>query len=302
VKDGPDLPAREMSSQVPIARFHQEENAVSDLEPLVPEALPRISVIIPAYNAGTYLRQALTSALDQVPPPFEVVVQDGGSTDQTVDILRSYGERLSWESGRDDGQADALNRALARSSGEVVIWLNADDLLAQGALAAAELAFSTDRELAFAYGDFDMIDGDGAVLRRYRSSSYSWSRVFARGCYIFSGSIFVRRDALIAVGGFDASLRACMDLDLLLRLDQAGPSRHLGQTIARFRMHASNKSSTMAATFLREDFRVRRRYAGRSLRLWFVTLRLAAANAFLMPLAPLRYSSWWPRHGGRKTL
>jgi GT2 family glycosyltransferase len=280
----------------------EEDAFAARNEPELPGLPPTISVIIPAYNAGPYLRQALSSALEQVPPPYEVVVQDGGSSDQTLDILRSFGDRVAWESGHDGGQADALNKALARARGDVVIWLNADDLILPGALAAAVEAFSANPVLAFAYGDFDIIDGDGGLLRHYRSSSYSWSRVFARGCYIFSGSVFVRRKALLAVGGYDASLHACMDLDMLLRLDAAGPSRHLGRTIAQFRMHTSNKSSTMLAVFFREDFRVRRRYAGRSLRLWFVTLRVAAATAVMLPLQSLRYSSRWPRHGGSKTL
>jgi len=79
------------------------------------------------------------------------------------------------------GQSDALNRARSRATGDVVIWLNADDRLVPGVLAAAMAAFELDSDLAFAYGDFDMIDGAGAVIRRYRSSPYSWDRVYARG-------------------------------------------------------------------------------------------------------------------------
>jgi glycosyltransferase involved in cell wall biosynthesis len=222
-------------------------------------ATPRISVIIPSYNTGRFLRQAVTSVLDQVPGPYEVLVQDGGSTDGTLDILHSFGGRVAWESVPDLGQSDALNRALARATGDVVLWLNADDVLLPGATAAASAAFASDPGLAFAYGDFDMIDTAGALMRRYTSSAYSWNRVFAHGCYIFSGSLFVRRQHLVAIGGFDPSLHGCMDLDLLLRLDAAGRSRHLGTTISQFRIHGAGKSSTIRLVFLREGFRVRRR-------------------------------------------
>ncbi len=271
-------------------------------EPRSLAATARISVIVPSFNSGLFLRQALSSALEQVPPPCEVLVQDGGSTDDTVAILRGFGERVTWVSGPDAGQSDALNRALARATGDVVLWLNADDVIAPGAIAAASAAFATDPGIAFAYGDFDMIDGTGAVVRRYRSSAYSRKRVYARGCYIFSGSVFVRRRSLVAIGAFDPTLRACMDFDLLLRLGTAGRSRHIGQAIGQFRMHGASKSSTIGWVFLREGFRVRRRHARGSPRLWLVALWATAWSAFMEATAVLRYSPRWPRHGGSKTL
>ena len=262
----------------------------------------RISVIVPSYNTSAYLRQALNSALEQAPRPHEVVVQDGGSSDGTLDILRSFGDSVSWVSAPDSGQSDALNKGLARATGEVVLWLNADDTLVTGSLAAAASAFEADPGLAFAYGDFDIIGSTGELLRSYKSSPYSWSRIFARGCYIFSGSLFVRRQALQGIGGFDETLHACMDLDLMLRLHAAGRSKHLGQTIGQLRMHGTNKSTTKLSLFLQETLRVRRRYAGRSIRLWLITLWSTAIQLAALATTPLRYSRWWPRHGRGKTL
>lgn len=263
---------------------------------------PRLSVIVPSYDSGPFLREALTSALDQHPPPYEVLMQNEGSTDDTLDILRSFGEHVAWISEPDGGQADALNKALARACGDVVLALSADDVILPGSLAAAAVAFEQEHDLAFAYGDFDMIDGASALIRAYKSSPYSWERVYARGCYIFIGSLFVRRQVLVEIGGYDASLRACMDLDLLLRLGAAGRSRHLGRTIGQFRMHDASKSSTIGPVFLREGVRVRRRYARRSPRLWLVALWATARSGVMEATAPLRYSSHWPRHGGGKTL
>jgi GT2 family glycosyltransferase len=263
---------------------------------------PRVSVIIPSYNSGRYLRQAITSALDQVPCPDEVLVQDGGSTDRTLEILNSFGKSVAWTSAPDLGQSDALNKALSRATGDVILWLNADDVIVPGAIAAASAAFAADAGLAFAYGDFEIIDGADALVRSYRSSPYSWQRVYARGCYIFSGSLFVRRHVLVGIGGFDPSLHACMDLDLLLRLDRVGPSRHLARTIGQLRMHGSNKSSLMLRVFLIEGFRVRRRYARRSWRLWLIACRATAISAILLATTPLRISPRWPRYGRGKTL
>lgn len=265
-------------------------------------AAPRVSVIVPSFNSASYMREALSSALDQVPPPYEVIVQDGGSTDETVDILRSFGERVSWASAPDRGQSDALNRALTRATGDVILWLNADDVLLPGSLGAATDAFASDTSLGFAYGDLDMINSAGELVRTYRSSEYSWRRVFAQGCYIFSGSLFIRRDNLLAIGAFDPSLQACMDFDLLLRLDGAGRSRHLGRTIGQLRMHGTNKSSTMLRVFLGEGLRVRRRYAGASPRLWLVTVWAAVVSGTMLATTRLRLSPRWPRHGRSKTL
>lgn len=265
-------------------------------------ASPRISVIVPSFNSGAFLRVALTSALDQDPPPHEVFVQDGGSTDDTLDILRSFGDRVVWVSAPDDGQSDALNRALARATGDIILWLNADDMLLPGSIAAASAAFASDVGLEFAYGDFDMIDGEGALMRRYESSEYAWERVYSRGCYIFSGSLFVRKQVLADIGGFDASLRACMDFDLLLRLGTARRSTHLRRTIGQFRMHGASKSSNIGLVFIREGFRVHRRHAGRSPRLWLIAFWTTARSAIMQVTAPLRYSSRWPRHGRGKVL
>lgn len=183
-----------------------------------------------------------------------------------------------------------------------MLWLNADDVLLPGSLAAASAAFEADADLAFAYGDFDIIGSKGEIIRRYRSRPYSWARIFAHGCYIFSGSLFVRKQTLLSIGGFDATLRVCMDLDLMLRLDAVGPSKHLGRTIGQLRMHGTNKSSTMLSLFFREAFAVRRRYAGHSVRLWLIALRSTAIQIAALATTRLRYSSWWPRHGRSKTL
>jgi len=267
-----------------------------------PRVTPLVSVIVPSFNSAPYLRAAISSALEQVPRAHEVLVQDGGSTDGTLEVLRSFGDDVAWVSAPDGGQSDALNKALARATGDIVIWLNADDVLLPGAIKAASDAFAEDPDLAFAYGDFDIIDGAGALVRRYVSTPYSWTRVFARGCYIFSGSLFVSRRRLLDIGAYDATLRACMDLDLLLRLDRAGRSTHLHRTVGQFRMHGASKSSTIGPVFLREGLRVRRRYAHRSLRLWLIAIWATARSGLMEAAAPLRYSRRWPRHGGGKTL
>jgi glycosyltransferase involved in cell wall biosynthesis len=301
IRDASTRPARNSERQeTSMGPTQGLEGAPKDLD--APSSTPRISVIIPSYNAAPFLREALTSVLNQVPRPHEVLVQDGGSTDGTLEVLHSVSDDVAWVSSPDHGQADALNKALARATGDVILWLNADDVLLPGAIAAALAAFASDPRLAFAYGDFDIIDSAGSLVRRYQSALYSWERVYARGCYIFSGSVFIRRVSLTNIGGYDAELRACMDFDLLLRLNTVGRSTHLRRTIAQLRMHSGNKSSSIMPVFLGEGFRVRLRFARRSPRLLLIALRAAALSAVMLASTRLRLSPWWPRHGRGKSL
>jgi glycosyltransferase involved in cell wall biosynthesis len=252
----------------------------------------RISVVVPSFNSATFLRQALDSALSQQPPPYEVIVQDGGSTDGTVDVLRAYRTRVRWRSEPDGGQTEALNRAIADATGDVVVWMNADDLITPGAFAVVSKAFLEQPDADFVYGDYDVIRADGSVMRRFRSSQYDPDRVFSRGCYIFSGAMYFRRELIARVGPFDERLHACMDLDYLLRIGEAR-AVHVGVTVARFRRSGSGKSSRIRATFLREAHAVRRRAAGRSRRRRLLGLIADARDLVALATEPVRHTRAW---------
>jgi glycosyltransferase involved in cell wall biosynthesis len=252
----------------------------------------RISVVIPSFNSGRYLAAAIESALSQNPPPFEVIVQDGGSTDETLQVLRTFGNRVDWRTEPDSGQSDALNRAIRRSTGEAVVWLNADDLLLPGAFEAASAAFERRPDAQFVYGDFDMIGADGRRLRRYQSSDYAPRRVFVHGCYIFSGAIFYRRSLMDRIGPFDERLHACMDFDYLLRLGHV-PFVHINLPVASFRMSGAGKSSTIRSRFLKETHLIRWRTAGDSIYLRFLTLALDVWSIVALWTQPIRLTGAW---------
>jgi len=252
----------------------------------------KISVVVPSYNSATFLGEALESALSQEPAPYEVIVQDGGSTDGSLEILRSFANRVRWRSEPDGGQAQALNKAIAGASGDVVVWLNADDLLVPGAFAAVERAYTEHPHADFVYGNFDMIRADGNVMRRFESSPYDPDRVFTHGCYIFSGAMFFRRDLLERVGPFDERLHACMDLDYLLRIGDVN-AIHLEMTVARFRRSGLGKSSRIRRTFLLEAHEVRKRAAGGSRRRRLVGLLVDARDMVALATEPVRYTRAW---------
>lgn len=230
-----------------------------------------------------------------------MIVQDGGSSDGTLEVLQKYGNRISVRSELDSGQSEALNRAITRASGDVLIWLNADDVMVPGAIGAAASAFAAAPDAQFVYGDFEFIGPDGAILRRFRSSPYDPRRVFTHGCYIFSGSIFYKRTLMDRVGPFNEQLDACMDFDYLLRLGSV-KAVQLGRPVAQFRMSGAGKSTRMRSRFLRESHAIRWRAAGGSKRLRALTILLDIRDSGYLLTQRLRLTRAWSHVRGNRRL
>lgn len=198
------------------------------------------------------------SALAQDPPVSEIVIQDGGSTDGSRDVAESFGDaRIRFVSEPDAGQSDALNRAIAKATGDWVIWLNVDDLLYPGLTAQAA------DDVDVVYGDFDWIDQDGAVVRHMTPGApLTVDRLLAEGCFFFSGAALFRRDLLRRVGPIDTTLRYTMDYELYLRFADTARARYVPRTLGAFRIHGDSKTSGLTWGIVRETARVRRRYGG----------------------------------------
>lgn len=260
-----------------------------------------VSIITPSFNATPFVADAIRSALanDSV---VEVIVQDGGSTDGTLDVLSAIRDpRLHIVSEADTGQSEALNRAVARATGDWFLWLNADDLLVDGSVDAVSRLLDDEHDLV--YGDFALIDAHGEQIRRYYCpSSLTEQHLLVRGTRVFSGSILARRELYAALGGFDESLARCMDYEWLLRASRVARARHAPMVVGLLRVHNAAKSSRDAWQFLREHRVVQRRHLPQPLRvrgsMYIDNARMAAA----IMATPLRYSSLWRRLRSEKKL
>src|SRR5262245_55495613 len=206
--------------------------------------LPRVSVVMPSLNQGRFIRTAIDSVLDQKYPDLELLVIDGQSTDDTLAVLRSYGDRIRWVSEPDAGQVPALNKGFRMASGEVIGWLNADDLYVAGAVAAAVAYLEQDPEVDLVYGDADHIDEAGADLAPYPTEPFSFARL-RYTCYICQPAAFFRRRVLDTVGLLDERLNCSMDYDYWIRIAQHGQVGYLSTRLAQSRLHPAAKTSLL---------------------------------------------------------
>jgi len=221
---------------------------------------PLITVVTPSYNQGGFLEETIHSVLSQDYPAVEYIIIDGGSTDGSVDIIRRYEGRLAyWVSEPDQGQSHALNKGFARAHGEILAWLNADDLYRPHAVQTVADAFSRSPSDGVVTGGWEMITEAGTVARRF-PSSHSSIRGLLLTCDIGQPSTFFRRALFEKVGGLDEGLHYSFDYDLWLRLLSVADLRSVGNVLSAFRLHSSSKTGSQRQAFYRDDLRVIDKY------------------------------------------
>jgi glycosyltransferase involved in cell wall biosynthesis len=227
------------------------------------EDYPFISVITPSYNQVRFLRDNLVSVLNQCYTEYEHIIIDGGSTDGTVDILKSYDKRISyWVSEPDRGQSDALNKGLAAASGEVIGWQNSDDFYLPGAFHFVGETFRENPEIDVIYGDYLYVnEGNRIVGSKKYTPCFDIREYLYVGANISNQSVFFRREALEKVGGFDVDLHLAMDFDLFLKLSAFARFKHVRTYLGAYRVHGEQKGQTHREED-REEYRLIRERAG----------------------------------------
>lgn len=222
---------------------------------------PLVSIVTPCLNMGRFLEETILSVLNQDYPRLEYLVVDGGSSDDTLQILRRYEGRLRYTSEPDRGQADAVNRGFARTSGAIFAFLNADDTYLPGAVATAVEAFAAHPEAAVAYGDAWHVAEDGRRIVRYPVEPYQAAN-FSRRCFICQPAAFLRREAFSDSGMLNASLRFALDYDLWIRIASRYPMVKVDRDLATSRIHAAAKTMAETGLAMRETIEVLKRHYG----------------------------------------
>ena len=227
----------------PLPRAGAFVNAAAADDPSPPlENPPRISIVTPSYQQGSYLEWTIRSVLEQGYPNLEYVLMDGGSTDQTVDILARYKDRFTYcESSPDKGQADAVVRGFERTTGEIMAYLNSDDLLAPGALDFVARFFAAHPEVDAIYSHRVFVDENNMVTRYWiLPPHHTWS--MQRWDYIPQETCFWRRRIYEKVGGIDSTYQFALDYDLFVRFMEHGRLERVNRFLGAFREHPLSKT------------------------------------------------------------
>ena len=230
-----------------------------------PKSTPSLTIVTPTLNHAEYLAHTITSVVSQGHPRLEYVVQDGGSHDETCDILRQCNGVLTrWESSSDRGQAHAINKGFAGTSGEIMAYLNSDDLILPGALAYVSRYFAEHPEVDVVYGHRVLIDLHGRDVGRQVLPPHD-DAVLAWADYIPQETLYWRRRTWDLIGGeIDESFQFAMDWDLLLRFADIGACIHrLPRFLGAFRVHPDQKTQACWTLGEQEMFRLRARVHGR---------------------------------------
>ncbi|PWB81613.1 MAG: glycosyltransferase [Candidatus Methylomirabilota bacterium] len=246
--------------------------------------LPLVSIITPSFNQGRFITDTIESVLSQNYPKLEYLVMDGGSTDETLDILRSYGNRLTWRSGPDGGQADAVNAGFRLAQGEILGWLNSDDTYLPGAVEAAVTHLTTHQNTAMVYGDAYYIDERNRVIGIYPTEDFDQHRL-AKACFICQPAAFFRRSAIEAIGGLDTRLQYCMDYELWIRLARRFLIDRIPYVLASSRQYPQTKTWSQRDRLFEELCAVTQRSFGYTSRHWRMWHAYARLKGFSWPLA-----------------
>jgi glycosyltransferase involved in cell wall biosynthesis len=224
---------------------------------------PLVTVVTPSFNHAGFIRATIESVLSQDYPHLEYIVMDGGSTDGTDAIVREYASRLSWISERDRGQSHAINKGFTRARGDVVAWLNSDDMFLPGAVTRAIDAFRAAPTAGAVYGEGYLIDRAGHRIGRFPETRplNLWRLVYLSD-FVLQQSTFFRRAAVEDVGWLDEDLHYAMDWDLLIKLGKRFGLQYVPEYLGLFRIYDEAKTSSGGRRRISEIRRVLERHTG----------------------------------------
>jgi len=223
---------------------------------------PSISIITPNLDHGRHLRQCIDSVLAQGYPAVEHWVLDGGSKDDSIEILKSYDGAISWVSNPDAGQAAAINEGFRKATGDVIAWLNSDDYYLPGAFDAAVAALAREPEALAVHGNGWMVNECGKRLRRYPGFAVERGDL-ARKCYVCQPTVFLRREVLETEGFLNPDLELCFDYEWWLRILRTRRMAFCPHPLAATRQYPSTKTQARRSRGLIEAGYVTRHHFGR---------------------------------------
>ena len=232
---------------------------------MTPPTHPLVSIVTPSFNQANFIEATIRSVLEQDHPHLEYIIIDGGSTDGSVEVIRKYVDKLAyWESAKDKGQTDAINKGFAKAKGDILAWINSDDTYANpNAVTDAVNFLSANPDVAMVYADCDFIDENGKVIGRFASRQTDYAKLRRGYVHIPQQTMFFRAKYWKELGPLDPSFYFAMDYDLWVRIARHAPIQYLpGRTWANFRIHTSSKTNVNDERGWKEMLRIHYRDGG----------------------------------------
>lgn len=228
--------------------------------------LPKISVVTPSFNQGQFLEKCIKSVIKQDYPDFEYIIIDGGSTDNSLDVIAEYKQYLAYSvSESDNGQSSAINKGFKKAKGELVVWLNSDDYYLPGAFRKVAEAYGRNPEASFYFGNGLRVDSKGMKKSRFfESETVNFNRDALLYClnYILQPATFINASYLKKIGFLDEGLDYGMDTDLWLRLSKEKMPAFVPETLAASREYGDTKTSTGSFQRIEELRQIAERHTG----------------------------------------
>jgi glycosyltransferase involved in cell wall biosynthesis len=222
----------------------------------------KISVLTPSFNQGKYIEDNIKSILKQDYCYFEHIIFDNCSTDNTIEILKKY-PHLKWVSEKDKGQTDALNKALIKAEGDIICWLNSDDLLLEDSFNEVVNFFKTNPDKSIVVGNIIFIDDEGNFLWRQNSKKIDYEGLLNGTQTVQQQSTFFRKEVFDLIGGFDESYHFCMDHEFFIRASKKYEFFSIDKDLAKFRRYRGTKTIDNELDFIKDYIRFKRKHNAR---------------------------------------
>jgi glycosyltransferase involved in cell wall biosynthesis len=223
-----------------------------------------VSIVTPSYNQGRFLERTIQSVLGQEYPKIQYLIIDGGSTDDSVEIIKRYKRRIDyWVSQKDNGQTDAINEGFARAKGEILAWINSDDTFNPLAVSQAVAFLQNNPEYAGVYADADFIDENDRKIGRFPAAQTTYVKLRQGFVHIPQQTFFFQKSFWDKIAPLDTTFNFAMDYDLWVRLAKLAPLKYLhGKKWANFRLHSDSKTILADVECWPEMLRVHYREGG----------------------------------------
>lgn len=231
----------------------------------------KVTVVTPSYNQGMYIRRTIESVLSQEIDDLEYLVVDGGSNDETISILKEYEGKLTWVSEKDKGQTDAVNKGIRAAHGDIIGWLNSDDIYYPRAIRKVLEVFENHPEVNIVYGNANHIREDDSFIEEYYTEDFDYEKL-KDVCFICQPSLFFRKSLVDKYGYLDDKLQYCMDYDYWLRLGKGENFYRLNELIAGSRLYDDNKTLGARRKVHEEMLRMQEKNLGKASEKWIYNL------------------------------